>query len=128
MHSVQFADDTTLIIGHKNHVCLKYCIESDLEIVQDWLNANKLNLNLAKTTYMTFHTKTNTATDLNLTLNGITLPKTHCTKFIRTWLDDRLVWTEHVKNLKIKLPTGPTQKEQEIPNDTCNENAILCPN
>ena len=103
MHSVQYVDDTTLIIGHKNHVYLKYCIKSDLKIVQDWFNANKLTLNLTKTTYMTFHTKTNTATDLNLTLNGVTLPKTHCTKFLGTWLDDRLVWTEHVKNLKIKL-------------------------
>ena len=55
MHSVQFADDTTLIIGHKNHVYLKYCIESDLEIAQDWFNANKLTLNLAKITYMMFH-------------------------------------------------------------------------
>ena len=103
MHSVQFADDNTLIIGHKNHVYLKYCIKSDLEIVQHWFNANKLTLNLTKTTYMTFLTKTNTATDLNLTLNGITLPKTHCTKFLGTWLHDRLVWTEHIKNLEIKL-------------------------
>ena len=55
MHSVQFADDTTLIIGHKNHVYLKYCIKSDLKIVKDWFNANKLTLNLTKTTYMTFH-------------------------------------------------------------------------
>ena len=103
MHSVQFADDTTLIIGHKNHVYLKYCIESDLEIAQDWFNAKQLTLNLAKTTYMTFHTKTNTATDLNLTPNGITLPRTHSTKFLGIWLDDKLVWTEHVKNLKTKL-------------------------
>ena len=103
MHAVQFVDDTTLIVGHKNHMYLKYCIEYDLETIQDWFNANKLTLNLAKSTYMTFHTKTNTGTDLNLTLNGVTLPKTHCTKFLGTWLDDRLVWTEHVKNLKIKL-------------------------
>ena len=58
LYSVQFADDTTLIIAHKNHVYLKYCIESDLEIVQDWFNANKLTLNLTKTTYMTFQRKT----------------------------------------------------------------------
>ena len=31
------------------------------------------------------------------------MPKTQCTKFLGTWLDDRLVWTEHFKNLKIKL-------------------------
>ena len=103
LYSVQFADDTTLIIGHKDHIYLKYCIESDLEIVQDWFNANKLTLNFTKTTYMTFHTKTSKKTDLNLALNGVTLPKTQCTKFLGTWLDDKLVWTEHVKKLKIKL-------------------------
>ena len=103
LHSVQFADDTTLIIGHKNHVYLKYYIESDLEIVMDWFSANKLTLNLTKTNYMTFQTKTCAKTDLNLTLNGITLPKTECTKFLGTWLDDKLVWTEHVKKLKTKL-------------------------
>ena len=102
LHSVQFADDTTLIIGHKNHMYLKYYIESDLKIVHDWFNAKKLTLNLTKTTYMTFQTKTSRKTDLNLVLNGVTLPKTQCTKFLGTWLDDKLVWTEHVKKLKMK--------------------------
>ena len=79
---------------------------------------------------MTFQTKTSSKTDLNLTLNGITLPKTQCTKFLGTWLDDRLVWTEHVKKTEDQTSqlTRPTQEEQKIPNDTCNENAILCPN
>ena len=87
LYSVQFADDTSLIIGHKDHVYLKYCIESNLEIVQD----------------MTFQTKTGRTSDLNLTLNGVTLPKTQCTKFLGTWLDDKLVWTDHIKRLKTKL-------------------------
>ena len=64
-------------------------------------------------------------------LNGITLPKTECTKFLGTWLDDKLVWTEHVKRLKTKLANqiGPTQTGvKDSCHDTCNENAILCPN
>ena len=77
LHSVQFADDTTLIIGHWNHRYLKYCIESDLEKVQDWFNANKLTLNLTKSNYMTFQSNANTSrVDLSLSLNGVTLPKT----------------------------------------------------
>ena len=103
LHLVQFADNTTLIVGHKNHAYLKYCIESDLEIVQDWFNINKLTLNLSKMNYMTFHTNTGRSSDLNLSLNGIMLPKTQSTKFLGTWLDDKLVWTEHIKRLKIKL-------------------------
>ena len=31
------------------------------------------------------------------------MPKTHSTKFLGIWLDDKLVWTKHVKNLKTKL-------------------------
>ena len=41
--------------------------------------------------------------NLNLTLNGITLPRTDCTKFLGTWLDNKLVWTDHIKKLKTKL-------------------------
>ena len=57
LQCVQFADDTNLIIGHRNIHYLKHCIEIDLENIQDWFNANKLTLNLTKTTYMMFQAK-----------------------------------------------------------------------
>ena len=41
--------------------------------------------------------------NLNLTLNGIILPKTDCTKFLGTWIDDKLFWTDHIKKLKTEL-------------------------
>ena len=103
LHCVQFADDTTLLLGHKNHRYLKYCVESDLAIVQDWFNANKLTLNINKSTFMIFspnHTKT---CELEITLNGITLPRTNNTKFLGTWIDEKLVWSHHLKNLRTKL-------------------------
>ena len=83
LHCVQFADDTTLLLGHKNHRYLKYCVESDLAIVQDWFNANKLTLNVNKSSFMIFspnHTKT---CKLEITLSGVTLPCTNNTKFLR---------------------------------------------
>ena len=103
LHCVQFADDTTLIAGHRNHQYLKYCIGSDLIVVQDWFNANKLTLNLTKSNYMIFYPNSTKALNFELSLNGVTLPRTHCTKFLASWLDDRLIWTEHVKKLKTKL-------------------------
>ena len=103
LQSVQFADDTTLIAGHRNQHYLKYCIKTDLAVVQDWFNENKLTLNLMKTSYMVFQTNSNMTTDLNLTLTGVTLLITHCIKFLGTWLDNKLIWTEHVKRLKTKL-------------------------
>ena len=36
MQCIQFADDTTLYLGHKNSNYLQYCINYDLRILQDW--------------------------------------------------------------------------------------------
>ena len=51
---IQFADDTTLIFGHRNKNYLKYCIERELPILQDWFYANKLTLNVDKSVYLLF--------------------------------------------------------------------------
>ena len=45
---IQFADDTTLIFGHRNKNYLKFCIECELATLQDWFYANKLTLNIEK--------------------------------------------------------------------------------
>ena len=37
---IQFADDTTLVFVHCNLNYLRYCVENELSIVQDWFNAN----------------------------------------------------------------------------------------
>ena len=36
-------------------------------------------------------------------LNGVTLPRTNNTKFLGTWIDEKLVWSHHLKNLRTKL-------------------------
>ena len=51
---IQFADDTTLIFGHRNTNYLKFCIEHELAVLQDWFYANKLTLNVEKSVYLLF--------------------------------------------------------------------------
>ena len=41
--------------------------------------------------------------ELEITLNGVPLPCTNNTKFLGTWIDEKLVWSHHLKNLKAKL-------------------------
>ena len=103
LHCVQFADDTTLLLGHKNHLYLKYCVESDLAIIQDWFNANKLTLNVNKSSFMIFSPNHKKTCKLEITLNGVTLPRTNNMKFLGTWIDEKLVWSHHLKNLRTKL-------------------------
>ena len=100
---IQFADDTTLLFSHSNKHYLQFCVMEDLAVIQDWFNANKLTLNLTKTVYLYFEKSSKTNTDLDLTLNGVTIPRVNCTKFLCVWVDDQLNWKQHITKLVTKL-------------------------
>ena len=55
-HSVlfQFADDTTLIIAHKNINVLKHLLNDDIKAVKSYCNSNKILINSKKTKAMLF--------------------------------------------------------------------------
>ena len=69
----------------------------DLLSIQDWFYANKLTLNLSKTVYLFFEHKGHTKTDLDLTLNGLTILRKRQTKFLGVWVDDKLNWKHHMQ-------------------------------
>ena len=94
---IQFADATTFLFGHHNRNYLKYCIECELENVQDWVYANKLTLNVEKSVYMLFE-KVKTKHDFRITVCDKEIPRCTSAKFLGTWLDDNLNWNTHVKS------------------------------
>ena len=49
-----FADDTNLLFSHKNEKTLKRIVNKDLKNLYEWLCANRLSLNVAKTEFMIF--------------------------------------------------------------------------
>lgn len=51
---VQFADDTMLIFSHKSLKYLPFCVKEELCRIHDWFNANKLTLNIDKSSYLLF--------------------------------------------------------------------------
>ena len=71
----------------------------DILSIQDWFYANKLTLNLSKTVYLFFEHKGHTKTDMDLTLNGVTILRKRQTKFLGVWVDDQLNWKHHMQNL-----------------------------
>ena len=97
---IQFADDMTIYMGSKNLNYLKYCIEHDLSILQDWFNANKLTLNIGKTVVMLFNPE-NKDQKLQIEISSILLPIVSSTKFLGTWIDNRLNWKIHVDKLSL---------------------------
>ena len=66
-----FADDTNLFCKHKNLTFLQASINNELSNVNSWLCANKLSLNIEKTSLVIFHPPQRKVTfNFHLTLNG----------------------------------------------------------
>ena len=55
--SSHFADDTCIIYSSKKIQLLESAINNDLKSVTQWLNANRLSLNVDKTKLIIFHSK-----------------------------------------------------------------------
>ena len=100
-NNLQFADDTTIYKGHRSMRYLIWCIEQDLDNVDEWFKANKLALNLDKSVHMVFGKRNNIET--RITLGNIEIPRAEVTKFLGIWLDENLNWNEHLSKLKSKL-------------------------
>ena len=103
---VQFADDTTLVFAHRNLKYLHFSIESDLITIQDWFNANKLPLNVEKSSYLLYHNQKQLVSNFKIELNGVEIPRVNHAKLLGVWLDDKLSWDIHVNKLVNKLKCG----------------------
>ena len=105
MQIIQFADDTTLYLGHSDPKLLNYMIEQDLEILQDWFRANKLTLNVEKSVCQIFNESKCKNINMSLALSGKTIPVAKETKFLGVWLDEDLKWERQITEItnRIKL-------------------------
>ena len=99
---VHFADDTTVFASDNNIKRLFDSINNELKNVDDWLIANRLSLNVQKTSYMIFsnHLVPN---DKTLQIRGSDLSKVTNTKFLGIYIDCKLSFNTHVVQLKNKL-------------------------
>ena len=90
MECIQFADDTTLHVSHSNNHYLKFCIESDMNVLFDGFKK------VYKSVFMLFQPPGQRIVDFHLELNLVTIPQVRFTKFLGVWLDERLSWTKHM--------------------------------
>ena len=113
--SVQFADDTMILFGHRNDNYLKYCVERELETLSDWFRANKLTLNVDKSVFLMFNRKGYRSIN-QLKLGDSLINRVSSTKFLGTWVDDQLNWKTHMSRLlsKLKCCLGMLQRSSDL--------------
>ena len=99
--SILFADDATIYRSHANLCYLKWCLETDLNLLLDWFYANKLTLNLSKSVCMLFHGPV--GVNFTLAVRNISILTVKVTKFLGVLIDDHLKWDQLVSKLIIKI-------------------------
>ena len=101
-HLVHFADDTTVYRSSRNLPELLNGLNTDLNCISVWLRANRLTLNVDKSSYMFFGNITD-GTGLSLSICNQELNIVHHVKFLGVLIDDRLTFKLHYEEVIKKL-------------------------
>ena len=101
-----YADDTTL------YCCLEdiksdnkeQILNNELQRVYEWLNANKLSLNVRKTKYMIFRKyKNNGIGELNLRISNDNIEHVNESNFLGLHLNSKLNWDTHINIIENRI-------------------------
>ena len=104
-----FADDTNLFCKHKNPLLLKVNINNELSNVNSWLCANKLSLNIEKSSFVIFHPpQRKILSNFDLMLNEKQLRQDQYIKYLGVLIDSNLSWKPQISSVvkKIKRSIG----------------------
>ena len=86
---------------HRNLNYCEWCIQSDLQTLQDWFKANKLTLNINKSVCM--HFLVEKSKEIKIVIDNIELPVVTKTKFLGIWINNQLSWQDHFDQLCLKI-------------------------
>ena len=95
---ILFADDSNIFYSNKDPKTLFDTVNVELQNVSNWIKANKLTINLKKTSFMLFNYKeSNPVHDVFIDNTKIT--QTDSIKFLGLFIDKRLSWKKHINHI-----------------------------
>ena len=92
---IKFADDTSVFMSHPQFDVLQDAFTNEVAKLIEWLQANKLVLNITKTNYMVFTNKFIDTDDLIINIDTSRILRVSHVKFLGVIIDDSLTWKEH---------------------------------
>lgn len=101
---ISFADDTVLVFDGIDWNDVKNKMRKGLTKVKDWLNTNKLSLNLKKTKYIAFSLTVSTRPDYSyITLEDEQINEVPKIKYLGVIVDRHMKWHEHINYISNKI-------------------------
>ena len=104
-----FADGSNLFLNSPNILNLETNLNVELEKVSQWLYANKLSLNIGKTSFVVFHSpQRRIAHKLNLSISNTSIKIDNQVKYLGLIFDSNLNWKPylHVHELSKRVSRG----------------------
>jgi hypothetical protein len=100
---VLFADDTSMIISKSDPKEFTNTISRNIIKIKEWCKSNSLLLNIDKTYFVQFCTKTNQKYDIQTSYENRQIAKAQNIKFLGIVVDSKLSWKQHIDDIIPKL-------------------------
>ena len=124
---ILFADDTNIFYQHKDIKVMTETLNYELKKVNLWLQANKLSLNIKKTSIIIFKTRRKRTGNIIVKINDTEIKHVESTKFLGIYIDSNLTWKVHINYIvnKVAKTTGILYKARHFFFLPSTENSIL---
>jgi hypothetical protein len=98
-----FADDTSILTANQNVEELQNDLYTAFGQIIKRFQANFLSLNLNKSHFIQFSSKSLISSDVNITYENNQIPEVHDIKFLGLYINNTLSWKTHINNILPKL-------------------------
>ena len=101
---VLFADDTNIFYSNSCLEAINEVVQTEINKVTEWLNVNKLSLNITKTKFILFRSINKKPNhDFKITINNMNIDQVKCTNFLGIIIDECLTWNDHITKVAKKI-------------------------
>ena len=101
---ILYADDTNMFVTGKDIDVMIAHMNDVMKTLVQWLNVNRLVLNVSKTHYVVFSPGNKVIIpNTDLRINNEVIQQRYTTSFLGVILDDKLSWKHHIQSVKIKI-------------------------
>ena len=100
---ILFADDTSILITSQNVYQFQNDLNTAFELITKCFQVNSLSLNLSKTYFVQFSSKSLNYSDINITFENNQIPKVNEIKFWGLHINNTLSLKTHIDNIFPKL-------------------------
>ena len=105
LKTINFADDTTLYVDFTPNNNIGSIISRDLKTLEEWLDVNRLSLNVPKSNYMVSSNKSNVC-QYDIPIRGRLLNRVSKQKFLGVIIDQNLNFKSHIDKICSKVSSS----------------------